>query len=146
MLLLEINHGKLKGGERYPLMQLSKIAKVVGDFFHIKSQKIVSIAFISENEIKKLNKHYRAKDTVTDVLSFEMDENGPIIGELVLCYKQAKQQAKNMKHSVRDEISFLIVHGLLHLFGEDHEKEFEAKKMFKKQTAILNILGIDPRI
>lgn len=146
MITLELNQGKLKDGEHYPLTQLSKIAKVVEDFFRVKHPSVVSIAFVSEKEIRKLNNHYRGKDSVTDVLSFEMDKDGSEIGELILCYKQAKRQAKEMQHSVIDEISFLIVHGLLHLFGEDHEKESKAKKMFKKQTAILNTLGIDPRI
>lgn len=130
---------------RFPEARLVQVAKEVSSALKLKRKHIVSIAFISEKEMKKLNFHHRGKNAVTDVLSFTLN-NEDYFGEILLSYEQAKKQAKEMKHSVRDEISFLIVHGLLHVFGFDHEVELDAKKMFPLQTKILLKLGVDPRI
>lgn len=86
-----------------------------------------------------MNKAYRGKDKVTDVLSFQE-------GEILLCYAQAKRQAAELGHSVRDENIFLLVHGLLHVFGYDHEKPADARRMFPLQKRILDSLGIDSRL
>ena len=95
--------------------------------------------------MRKLNRTWRGRDRVTDVLSFVLDE-GPLKGEIVLSYKQAVRQAKEMGHSTRDELLFLIVHGILHLWGYDHEVPQDAKKMFSLQEQILKNLKIDPRL
>ncbi len=95
--------------------------------------------------MRKLNGVWRGKDRVTDVLSFAFEE-GPVKGEIVLSYAQAVIQAKRMGHSTRDELFFLIVHGLLHLWGHDHETPKDAKKMFPLQERILKNLKIDPRL
>ena len=94
----------------------------------------VSIAFVSPQTIRRANRLYRAKDRVTDVLSFQLTVQE---GELLLCYEQAKVQAKEIGHSVRDELTFLIIHGMLHLFGHDHERAGDAKKMFALQKKVL---------
>ncbi len=89
--------------------------------------------------MRRLNKQWRGNDRVTDVLSFES-------GEILINYDQAKRQAIELKHSTRDEVIFLLVHGVLHVYGYDHEKPSDAKKMFPLQTKILTKLGIDPRL
>jgi probable rRNA maturation factor len=90
--------------------------------------------------MRALNKQWRGHDYVTDVLSFESTN------EILLCYPQAVRQAKEMGHSTRDELVFLIVHGVLHTFGFDHVEPKDAKKMFPRQARILTKLGVNPRI
>lgn len=97
----------------------------------------LSIAFISDSEIKKLNKTYRKKNRVTDVLSFNYGDSG----EIVICYNQARKQAKSSKHSIAKELTILLIHAVLHLKGYDHEKnEKQAKLMRKKEQEMLKYL------
>lgn len=100
----------------------------------IKSAEI-SIAFIGDQEMKKLNKKWRGRNRVTDVLSFTYQtpntrDKIPLIGEIIICYPQAKRQAKEQGHSVQEEIKVLLVHGLLHLCGYEHENGLQkARRM-----------------
>lgn len=145
MIAIELNQERLIGGRRFPASRLMEIEKEVSRALKVTSKKQISAAFISEKEMIKLNWQFRGKKGVTDVLSFTLDQPDSF-GEILLSYEQAARQAKEMKHSVRDEITFLLVHGLLHVFGHDHETEKDAKKMFPLQTKILETLGVDPRI
>jgi len=136
MIHAELNQDLLKGGERFPQARLEKILSVVGRFVKVKNYE-VSIAFVNNKTIRFANRVYRGKDSVTDVLSFSLEKNS---GEILISYSQARKQAKESGHGVLEEISFLITHGLLHLFGHDHETSKDAKKMFALQTKILNQL------
>lgn len=145
MIKAEIHQSLLKGGQRLPKKLVQKTLREVSKELVEKGDKRVSIAFVSHSQMKHLNKTYRGKDAVTDVLSFSLDDETHL-GELILNYGQAKKQAVQMKHIVRHELVFLIVHGLLHLYGFDHETEKEQKVMFEKQARILTRLGINPAI
>lgn len=151
MISFELNQARLKGGRRLKEADVKRALQAVAAGLRRKKDAEFSIAFVSEREMKKLNKEWRGKDAVTDVLSFgraekaERAERGEM-GEILICYEQAKRQAKDMGHSVRDEVMFLLVHGALHLFGHDHERPAGAKRMFPLQSRILTKLGIDPRI
>ena len=107
-----------------------------------KKDHLVSVAIVSPREIKKLNKIYRKKDAVTDVLSFEsedefgLDEEG--IGEIIICLDQAKKQARELKYSYKKEINRLVLHGYLHLLGFDHIKNKDAKTMEALEEKIMN--------
>jgi len=112
---------------------------------------MVSVAFVDDDQIRKLNKEYRDKDKVTDVLSFpypegEVTQSGEVAGEVLVCYAQAKRQAEEVGHSVRDEIIFLLVHGILHVFGYDHLEESDRVVMFNLQEKILERLGIESKL
>ena len=106
----------------------------------------ISVAFVGNQEIKKWNKQYRGKDKVTDVLSFVYQIPNtkyriPLNGEIIVCYERAVGQAKEHGWSAEREIKLLLVHGLLHLAGYDHEKSLkEARKMEKFQEKILKFL------
>ena len=114
----------------------------------------VSVSFVSNNEIKSLNKVYRNKDSVTDVLSFPLtsedgkteinpETNAVQLGDVVISLETAVKQAQNYGHSLEREIGFLTVHSMLHLLGYDHVDDPEGERiMFSKQEEILDNLGI----
>lgn len=119
----------------------------------------ISLTFVDNEEIRRLNKEFRQKDAATDVLSFpmlEFDENGDIIdadydvdggeivlGDIVISAERALSQAEEYGHSFLREVTFLVVHSMLHLLGYDHvASEEEETRMRKKQTEILEKMGI----
>lgn len=140
LIRAELNQSLLRGGQRLPRRVLERALKACGEALGGKGTHELSVAFVSESEMRRLNKQWRGKDKVTDVLSFED------VGEILICYPQARRQAAELGHSTRDELVFLLVHGVLHVFGYDHERPSDAKRMFPLQTKILTRLGVDPRI
>lgn len=145
MIRAELNQSRLRGGQRLPLAFVKRVMRACAQELKEKKNKRVSIAFVSEKEMRALNKAYRGKDSVTDVLSFTLEEDD-LVGELILSYEQAVRQAVQMKHTTRNELGFLIVHGMLHLYGYDHETAADAKKMFPRQERILKSLKINPAL
>lgn len=106
---------------------------------------IFSIIFVDDEEIHNINKTYRKVDRITDVISFAFEDNADImyndirmLGDIYICIPQMKRQALEYGHSEKRELSFLAVHGLLHLLGYDHMIEEDEKKMFALQELILN--------
>ena len=101
----------------------------------------ISITFVNNEEIQKLNKTYRAIDKPTDVLSFPFDNsfNLPIkvLGDVVVSIEKAELQAKEYEHSITREVAFLIIHGILHLLGYDHQNLEQEEKMFSLQKKLL---------
>lgn len=97
--------------------------------FKISKDKELSLALAGEAEIKRLNRIYRGRDQVTDILSFAGEEN--FLGELVINYGQIKRQAKQSRVSVRRELVFILTHGLLHLIGYDDKTEAGRRKMIE---------------
>jgi probable rRNA maturation factor len=113
----------------------------------------VSVSFVSNAEIRQLNRVYRDKDKSTDVLSFPLGENGVydvnqetgayLLGDVVISMETAVKQAHIYGHSLEREVGFLTVHSMLHLLGYDHETSpLEAAKMHEKEEIILESLGI----
>lgn len=108
-----------------------------------------SIIFINDEEMHKYNLEYRGIDRTTDVLSFALEDNQTIkteireLGDIFISIPKMKSQAIEYKHSEKRELSFLCVHGLLHLLGYDHTKSEEEEKIqFGLQEEILNELNI----
>jgi probable rRNA maturation factor len=77
----------------------------------------------NDEELRRLNRQFRKKDYATDVLSFPALENDDVLGEIAISFDQAKQQAAERHHRVGEEIAVLMLHGLLHLLGMDHETD-----------------------
>ena len=91
---------------------------------------LLNIVIVDNDRIREINKEYRNKDAVTDVISFAFEEvkdvdygNVRFLGEIYISYERCKEQASEFGHSVRREFSYLAVHGLLHLLGYDHIKK-----------------------
>jgi probable rRNA maturation factor len=111
---------------------LSKIAHRVLEVLGLNKVEL-SIVLVSDAQIKRLNKLYRNKDKPTDVLSFPIGEkvNGwLILGDIVISVDTAKRQAKELGYSLEEELKRLLVHGLVHLLGYDHELGGEEEKRF----------------
>lgn len=114
----------------------------------------VSVSFVSNNEIKNLNRIYRNKDSVTDVLSFPLTgddgsvevnpETGAVLlGDVVISLETAVKQAQSFGHSLEREVGFLTVHSMLHLLGYDHEtSQLDQRIMREKEESVLEKLGI----
>ncbi|MBQ9781566.1 MAG: rRNA maturation RNase YbeY [Clostridia bacterium] len=120
------------------------------------------LEFVGKSKIKKLNKDFRQIDKVTDVLSFpsldgvryktitkkdfpydyDIEQDAVFIGSIVVCTKKAEEQAKEYGHSVEREVTFLICHGLLHLFGYDHINNADEIEMKKLQDEIMQKIGV----
>ena len=104
---------------------------------------IFSIIFVSMEEIHKLNKRYRGIDRPTDVISFALEDDADkimdfrVLGDIYICIDKMKEQALSYGHSNKRELSFLTVHGLLHLLGYDHQTKEEEELMFGLQEKIL---------
>ena len=133
------------------ITELTEVEKVVE--FALKYQSIdnaiFNIIIVDDETIHKLNKEYRGKDSVTDVISFALEDDDTfvkteyrILGDIYICVNKAKSQALEYGHSFLREISFLTIHGLLHLLGYDHMVKEEEEVMFKLQEMILNEYGI----
>ena len=110
---------------------------------------IFDIIFIDDEEMHKLNKEYRGIDRTTDVLSFALNDNKHIdafvnsLGDIFISIPKMKSQAEEYGHSEKRELSFLALHGLLHLLGYDHTLgKKEEEEMFGLQKEILSELGI----
>ena len=121
--------------------------------FVLKEEKLenveFNIIFIDNPRIHEINLTYRGVDRPTDVISFALEDNKTIdlgvrlLGDIYISIDKAKEQATSFGHSLRREISFLAVHGLLHLLGYDHMTEEEEKVMFSKQEEVLHECEIE---
>lgn len=124
----------------------------------LKDNDEMSLTFVKNPEIKKLNAKYRGVDRATDVISFAINDNDddegivmdpemaaeiPVdLGDLFISIDKVKEQALFLGHSEDRELGFLVVHGFLHLNGYDHERPEDEKKMFGLQEKILDEYGL----
>ena len=113
-----------------------------------------SFIFVDNEQIREINANYRQKDAVTDVITFAIEDEMPgeikiqgipmprMLGDVFISLPRTREQAERYGHSFERELSFLAVHGCLHLLGYDHIEPEEEKIMFGKQEDVLNALGI----
>lgn len=109
----------------------------------------VGLSIVSPERIQALNKEFRHKDAVTDVLTFPAWEGEKLLsppdgylGDVAICLDRAKEQAVEYGHSLLRECAFLAVHGALHLMGYDHLNLADEKKMIHQQKEIMEEMGI----
>ncbi|MBU8905667.1 rRNA maturation RNase YbeY [Desertibacillus haloalkaliphilus] len=137
------------------LLAIQELVHVASDMENISEGTELSITFVDNERIKEINREYRDKDAVTDVISFALNEQvsdeveivgGEIpnlLGDIIISIPRATEQAKSYNHSFEREIGFLVVHGILHLLGYDHMTEEEEKQMFSRQKEILAAYGLE---
>ena len=110
----------------------------------------VSVVFVDDEYIRHLNRQYRGVDSPTDVLSFAMLEGEPlagkeeelILGDVVVSLPAAQRQSAEYGHSLAREVAYLIVHGVLHLLGYDHQTAEQKQAMRAKEEAVLEKLNL----
>ena len=116
-----------------------------------KKQGDISIVFVSAKRMQDLNKRYRKEDEVTDVLCFSQNSIASEffklpqgyfeLGEIIVCLTKVKKNAKEFKSSFEKELKWVIIHGILHILGYDHEKsEKQAKRMREREKYYLKNL------
>ncbi len=121
----------------------SKIKKAVKVVLNkeVRSAKL-SIAFVDNEEIKRLNERFLGSNEVTDVIAFPLDnKEGILSGEIVISVETAVEVANKKKSSVEGEIILYLVHGILHLLGYNDNNKKNAKIMHEKESEILAFLG-----
>lgn len=141
--------------------KIGKIFKIAEEVLGEDFENVyLSVNFVSDEQIKRLNSEFRKIDKVTDVLSFpnlqkkaeeslknfqsdaDFDTNMLFLGDVVISKNVAKTQAREFGHSMKREVCFLALHGLLHLLGYDHIEKDDEKIMNKLQDEILLRAGV----
>ena len=113
----------------------------------------ISISFLDDAQISRLNKEYRGKDSSTDVLSFPVKKDGgpglnpetgaKMLGDIAICIPKVYEQAEHFGHSIQREFAYLTVHAMLHLLGYDHEEGgISAVRMREREEDVLSKLGL----
>ncbi|MCB4791626.1 MAG: rRNA maturation RNase YbeY [Elusimicrobia bacterium] len=100
---------------------------------------VVNVVLVGDKEIKRLNKKYRKVNRVTDVISF-LENQKPLFGDIYIAKERSKRQALQYGHTWQEELMYLVIHGILHLFGNRDYLPAQRKKMFSKQDKIFKVL------
>jgi probable rRNA maturation factor len=121
------------------------LARALLDAERVEGPCALGIAFVGEREMRALNAEHRDLDEVTDVLAFPLDGADELpaglerqLGDVVVCFEQAARQAAEAGVETRAEVRTLVVHGLLHLLGHDHEAD--AGEMLTRQDELIAVL------
>ncbi len=128
--------------------KLESVIKTVLETEGLSLAYEVSITFVDKDEIHQLNKEFRKVDRPTDVLSFPMDTDfmvegvDAMLGDIVICMDVAKEQARDVGHSLDREIMYLTCHSTLHLLGYDHMTDDEKREMRSREKEVMKILGV----
>ncbi len=137
--------------QRELLKRMEEGAKLALEHVKLSVDNVeISVSFVSEKEIKSMNREFRQRDSVTDVLSFPQFENIDsmsnkkivVLGDVVICEEKAKKQAIEFNHSYEREIIYLFIHSIFHLLGYDHIKEDDRIKMRTAEDKIMDELDI----
>ena len=141
------------GDEFQTLVDKGRVRRIVRQV--LKAEEVtppyeVSLVFTDSGQVRQLNRHYRGVDQPTDVLAFYMHQQSGSdssftlppdgvthLGDVIISCPQALVQAKEQEHSIQRELELLVIHGVLHLLGYDHEESREAKKMRAREKELL---------
>lgn len=108
----------------------------------------LTLRLVDEAEARSLNAQFRGRDYATNVLTFAYDEapaDGPVEADIVICLPVVASEARSQRKRLRDHLAHLVVHGVLHAQGMDHEDEADALEMEARETVVLRRFGIaDP--
>ena len=148
-------------GEEFPQARVCALEEALQGFVTTDVPLAVEFVFVDGEEIRRLNREMRGVDKVTDVLSFpaledikgeaiagedypyEIDEEGNLlVGSVVVCCDRAREQAEEFGHSYERELHYLLVHGIMHCLGYDHETDEDKAEMREKEEWVLEKLGI----
>lgn len=133
------------------LYQLERVVTHVFGYLELDPTSELSIVVTTDELVRELNAQHRGIDKTTDILSFPSDplppeiaeQEVPYLGDLIIAYHYSLQQAATHGHHPQDELALLVIHGLLHLVGYDHDSSEAQAEMWEQQAAILKQLGIN---
>lgn len=116
-----------------------------------EAEALLSLEIVGDTRMRRLNHTFRHHDKTTDVLAFATREGpGPpstLLGDVVISLPQAVRQARRHQQGIDHELVVLLIHGILHLCGYDHERgEAEAQRMGRRERAVLRDVGPVPRL
>ena len=142
---MEVNIVSHRDPEPLDLDAFVSLARFVLALEEVPDYAELSIALVDDDEMAGLNEQYRGIAGPTDVLSFGCDEPCPApgdepiaLGDVVIAPTVAQRQAAELGHSVEHELDVLLIHGILHLLGYDHEDDAEAEVMALREAAVLD--------
>ncbi len=121
---------------------IRKSARTAFRYLEKGGRRAVSVLICDDARIRTLNATWRGIDKATDVLSFPMEDDGKMLGDIVLSLETAYRQAAEYGHSPAREIGFLTVHSMLHLYGYDHIEEADRIEMRQMEETILSAIGL----
>ena len=140
-----VNYGKLPSSISRPLIQ--RTVECVFSLARRRPTGYVAVCFLSDKEIRELNKKYLGKDAPTDVLSFSSDARVPDArprkdrkkewGDILISSATTKRQSAERGVPFKEEVVRLVAHGMLHLFGYDHRTKQQEKRMFSLQERVV---------
>ena len=148
MKILIKNQQKIKNVNQ---KKIERIIKKVLQNLKVDEETEISVLFTDDKFIRTLNNKYRGIDKPTDVLSFSLQEGAikspevesdKLLGDIIISVETAQKQADNLNHSMEKELTVLLIHGLLHLTGYDHEEDKDYKIMREKESEILKIFAL----
>ena len=133
--------------------RLQQASQQVLNQHDVDPETSLSIVFVDNAYIQNVNLQFRGIDAPTDILSFpadeppvEIEDEPPYLGDLIVAYPYASEQAAREGHALNDSLSLLVVHGTLHLLGYDHDTPENRAGMWAAQDAALTALGISTSI
>jgi probable rRNA maturation factor len=148
MLYTENRQDRLKVTDEF-VENIQKVCDFALNEEGLKEKYQISLLFVDNEEIREINNDTRKIDRETDVLSFPMldyeegkDGDELVLGDMVLSLERALEQSEEYGHSYEREVSYLVVHSILHLLGYDHMIEEDKKRMRQREEEILNKLEI----
>ena len=122
---------------------LAALAEKILRYMDLPERSQVCLSFVSDGDMRELNRRYRKLDRTTDVLSFAQRDVGDdvgILGDVVISYDTAVRNSQRFSVTVEGEIRRLVVHGILHLLGFDHAEKRQRETMRGKESEILGFL------
>ena len=122
-----------QSGVTVDLTVLKGLAEYVLGREAIGGEGDISVALVDVETMTGLNRRWRSLDKATDVLAFDLGENGELAGEVIISPQVAAEQAREEGVTQMEEMQTLLIHGLLHLLGYNHDSEADAKRMFDRQ-------------
>jgi probable rRNA maturation factor len=145
-------HVRRRSGARPDRQKLREVCRAVLVNEGVTGSVILTLTLVDDEEIRQINNQHRGIDRTTDVLSFSLVESSEgfalppgvprELGDVVVSYPRAVAQAEEFGHSVERELAYLVVHGLLHILGHDHEVPAEQAVMRAREEAALDLVGL----
>lgn len=149
------NQQDSQAANRQTIALLRQVAQAVATLENLPEEAEVGITLVDDAAMREFNYQYRGLDCPTDVLSFALREHTAaepqivtpygdwLLGDIVISVETAQRQAASFAHSLERELSYLAVHGFLHLLGYDHIDPEQAKQMRRREEEVLTVLGLE---